>query len=147
MDANFGWIGLAASLALAAIGSAIGIGTAGQAAIGAWKKEYASNKRATAFLVVFVAAPFSQLIYGFVLMLMMQPKIIEGTIDPWQAVAAGVFGGLAMGFSAVFQGKAGAAAADALAETGKGVGNYIQVIGVVEGVALLVMVFMLIFGI
>ena len=35
---NFGYLGVAASLALAAFGSAMGIGVAGQAAIGAWKK-------------------------------------------------------------------------------------------------------------
>ena len=43
--------------------------------------------------------------------------------------------------SAFLQGKAGAKAADALAETGKGFGNYLMVIGVIETVALFVMVF------
>ena len=41
----------------------------------------------------------------------------------------------------IWQGKAGARASDALGETGKGFGNYIMVIGVVETVALFVMVF------
>ena len=41
------------------------------------------------------------------------------------------------------QGKAGASAADALAETGKGFGNYIMVLGVIETVALFVMVFVM----
>jgi len=35
---NFGQIGIAASLALAAVGSAIGAGAAGLSAVGAWKK-------------------------------------------------------------------------------------------------------------
>jgi len=60
----------------------------------------------------------------------------------WPAmISAGVFGGLAMGMSAWFQGKAGAAASDALAETGQGFGNYLITIGIVETVALFVLVF------
>ena len=55
----------------------------------------------------------------------------------------GIFGGLAMGISAWYQGKAGASASDAFAETGKGFGNYIMVIGLIETVALFIMVFML----
>jgi V/A-type H+-transporting ATPase subunit K len=53
----------------------------------------------------------------------------------------GLVTGAAMGMSAFRQGKAGAKAADALAETGKGFGNYIMVLGVIETVALFVMVF------
>jgi V/A-type H+-transporting ATPase subunit K len=48
-----------------------------------------------------------------------------------------------MGISAWYQGKAGASASDAFAETGKGFGNYIMVIGLIETVALFIMVFML----
>jgi V/A-type H+-transporting ATPase subunit K len=60
----------------------------------------------------------------------------------WPAMlAAGISGGLAMGASSWFQGKAGAAAADALGETGQGFGNYLLTIGIVETVALFVMVF------
>jgi V/A-type H+-transporting ATPase subunit K len=55
----------------------------------------------------------------------------------------GIFGGLAMGISAWYQGKAGASASDAFAETGNGFGNYIMVIGLIETVALFIMVFML----
>jgi len=39
------------------------------------------------------------------------------------------------------QGKAAAKGADALAETGKGFGNYLMVVGIIETVALFVMVF------
>jgi V/A-type H+-transporting ATPase subunit K len=48
-----------------------------------------------------------------------------------------------MGMSAWYQGKAGAVACDAFAETGKGFGNYLLVLGLVETVALFVMVFLL----
>jgi V/A-type H+-transporting ATPase subunit K len=57
--------------------------------------------------------------------------------------SVGIFGGLAMGISAYMQGKAGAVAADALGETGKGFGNYIAVLGIIETVALFVMAFTL----
>jgi V/A-type H+-transporting ATPase subunit K len=63
-------------------------------------------------------------------------------VGNWPAVLiAGILGGIAMGISALWQGRAGAAGADALAETGQGFGNYLMTIGVVETVALFIMVF------
>ncbi|UCD15374.1 MAG: V-type ATP synthase subunit K, partial [Candidatus Omnitrophota bacterium] len=53
----------------------------------------------------------------------------------------GSIAGVAIGTSAYMQGKAAARASDALAETGKGFGQYIMVLGVIETVALFVMVF------
>ncbi len=136
---NIGLIGVAGALALAACGSAIGIGSAGMAAVGAWKKCFAGNKPAPFTLIIFVGAPLTQTIYGFILM----NRLITSTKDPGLLLGAGLLGGLAMGFSAWFQGKAGASGADAFAETGKGFVNYILVIGLVETVALFVMVFLL----
>ena len=63
-----GLMGIAAAFALAAAGSAIGIGKAGMSAIGAWKKCYAQNKPAPFLLLTFVGAPFTQTIYGMILM-------------------------------------------------------------------------------
>ncbi len=137
---SFGLIGVGAALALAAIGSAIGAGSAGMAAIGAWKKKFLQNKPAPFMLVAFVGAPLTQTIYGLILM----NAIAAATgKNDWLLLGAGVFGGLAMGASAWFQGKAGAVASDALAETGKGFGNFLLVLGLVETVALFVMVFLL----
>ena len=50
---NLGLLGAVMALGIAAIGSVIGIGIAGQAAIGAWKKCYMSNKAAPFILTVF----------------------------------------------------------------------------------------------
>ena len=50
-------------------------------------------------------------------------------------------GGIAMGLSAWFQGKAGAGACDAFAETGKGFTNYLMALGIIETVAIFVMAF------
>lgn len=138
---NFSLIGIGATMALSAVGSGIGAGVAGMAAIGAWKKCFAQNKPAPFMLVAFVGAPLTQTVYGFILMNALKAAI--GKMDPGLMLGIGIFGGLAMGVSAWYQGKAGACAADAFAETGKGFGNYIMVIGLIETVALFIMVFML----
>jgi len=127
------------SLSIAAIGSALGTGIAGMAAIGAWKKAFAQNKAAPFILIAFVGAPLTQTIYGMIL----RNSILTAEMDarPGLQILFGAIAGVAMAFSAFMQGKAGARAADALAETGKGFGNYIMVVGIVETVALFVMVF------
>ena len=134
---NFGLLGTAISMGIAAIGSAIGIGISGQAAIGAWKKCYMSNKAAPFILTVFSGAPLTQTIYGFLLMQQMS----SSAKDPAFLLGLGVASGIAMALSAVYQGKAGAAGADALAETGKGFSQYITVVGLCETVALFALVF------
>ncbi len=138
MVAGLGDMGL--SLSFAAIGSALGTGFAGMAAIGAWKRAFMQNKMAPFILVAFVGAPLSQTIYGMILRNAIQAANLDPQSYPFQ-MALGMGAGLAMGASAWMQGKAGASAADALAETGKGFGNYIMVLGVIETVALFVMVF------
>lgn len=128
------------SLVFAAVGSAFGTGVAGMSAIGAWKKAFAQNKAAPFILVAFVGAPLSQTIYGMILRNAIQTASMPA--DAWGAqFAIGALAGIAMGLSAFMQGRAGAKASDALAETGKGFANYIMVLGVIETVALFVMVF------
>ena len=128
------------SLIIAAIGSAFGTGIAGMAAVGAWKKAFSQNKAAPFIIIAFVGAPLSQTIYGMIL----RNAILAAKWEPntmlWQVLIGGL-AGIAMGLSAFLQGKAGAKASDALAETGQGFGNYIMVVGVIETVALFVMVF------
>lgn len=186
-----GKAGAAAAMALAAVGSALGTGAAGMAAIGAWKKCYAQNKAAPFQLLVFIGAPLTQTIYGMILMNNIVAKLgitsylgktvveearsaAKGTKQATDLVShapawlsqvpadvmtaaeellssaaanwptmlmAGVVGGLAMGASAWMQGRAGAGASHALADTGQGFANYLMTLGVVETVALFVMVF------
>ncbi|MBQ7251677.1 MAG: V-type ATP synthase subunit K [Kiritimatiellae bacterium] len=133
-----------AALGIAAIGSALGAGTAGASSIGAWKKCYAQGKAAPFMLVTFIGAPLSQTIYGMILMLTINGKVAspEWVATHWAAsLLCGICGGLGMMASAWYQGVAGAAGADALAETGQGFGNYLMTLGVVETVALFVLVF------
>ena len=136
-------LGGAAALGFSAIGSALGTGTAGMAGIGAWKKCYAQNKPAPFILLVFIGAPLSQTIYGLLLLLSFNKMaLLETAGVMWPAViGAGIIGGIAMGVSAWYQGKVGAAGSDALGETGQGFGNYLTTLGIVETVALFVMIF------
>ncbi|MEW5815828.1 MAG: V-type ATP synthase subunit K [Spirochaetota bacterium] len=136
---DIGQIGFAACLAFSAMGSGIGAGVAGMSAVGAWKKCLFQNKPAPFMLIVFVGAPLTQTIYGMILM----NAIRASGLESMAKLGVGVFGGIAIGLSALFQGKAGASAADAQAETGKGFGNYIMVLGLIETVAIFTMVFLL----
>lgn len=136
---NIAFVGMAAALGLSAAGSAFGAGFAGMASVGAWKKCYASGKPAPFIMIAFSGAPLTQTIYGFLLM-----NFIKGaSCDPALAFGVGLFGGLAIGLSGLFQGRCAAAAADALGATGKGTANYFIVIGIVETVALFTLVFSL----
>ena len=134
---NFGMIGAGLVMGIAAIGSAIGIGIAGQGAIGAWKRAYLNNKTAPFILTVFAGAPLTQTIYGFLLMQTMK----SSSADPAFMFGLGIASALAMAMSAIAQGKAGAAASDALGDTGKGFSQYIMVVGLCETVALFALVF------
>ena len=139
-------MGAAAALGIAAMGSALGCVTAGMSAITMWKKAYAQGKSALFTLLVFVGAPISQTIYGMLLMNFILSSIdaaVQGgaAVNWGGCLGAGIFGGLGMMASAWYQGKSAAVACDALGETGKGMVNYLMVLGIVETVALFVLVF------
>lgn len=132
-------LGLGAVLAFSAMGSGWGAGVAGMAAIGAWKKSFAQNKPASFALIAFVGAPLTQTVYGMIVMNKMAELALKGQYM-W---GVGILCGIGMGLSAVWQGKAGAVASDAMGETGKGFGQYIIVLGIIETVALFIMAFTL----
>jgi V/A-type H+-transporting ATPase subunit K len=133
-----GLIGAGLVMGIAALGSAIGIGIAGSATIGAWKRCYKANKPAPMTLLTFAGAPLTQTFYGFILMQQMLNSVSASNAG--QLLGMGIGSGLAMAFSAIAQGQAGAAGADALSDTGKGFANYIAVVGICETVALFAMV-------
>lgn len=137
-----GNLGAGLCMGLAAIGSAIGIGIAGQGAVGAWKRCYLNNKPAPFILTIFAGAPLTQTIYGYLCLLLKLKNL--GPVNPGMSLGLGLASGLAMALSAVAQGKAGAAAADAFGETGKGFSQYLTVVGLCESVALFAMAFTLI---
>lgn len=143
-------IGYASAISLSAFGSAIGTGLAGLTAIGAGKRCFLQQKPFPFITMAFVGAPLTQTIYGFLLM-----NAILGIADKagsdglgdaaaYALMSGGFFGGLAIGMAAIMQGRAGAAASDALAETGKGFVNFMMILGVIESVALFVMIFIIV---
>ncbi len=135
--------GAIACLGLSAAGSAFGTGFAATAAVGAWKKCYAANKPAPFLLLSFVGAPITQTLYGMILMFLMLGKTnVAGAGVP--CLVLGIFAGFGIGLSALFQGRAAAAACDSQAETNQGFTNYLAALGIVETVAIFTMVFTLI---
>lgn len=140
MNQAMGIAGAVACLGISATGSALGTGYAGCAAIGAWKKCYAQNKPAPFILLGLVGAPITQTLYGMILMFIMFGKASAGL----PLLILGIFSGLGIGSSALFQGRAAAAACDAQAETGQGLTNYFGALGIIETVAIFTMVFTLI---
>jgi len=135
---TLGLIGAGLVMGIAALGSAIGIGIAGSATIGAWKRCYKANKPAPMTMLTFAGAPLTQTFYGFILMQQMLNALSPSNAG--QLLGMGIGSGLGIAFSAIAQGQAGAAGADALSDTGKGFANYIAVVGICETVALFTMV-------
>lgn len=147
MDPNFnislGVAGAVTTMAISAVGSGLGAGVAGMAAVGAWKKCYAQNKPAPFLLLGFVGAPLTQTLYGMILMFIMIAQAGKG-VAGLPLLILGCFSGIAIGVSAWLQGRAAACACDAQAETGQGLTNYFAALGIIETVAIFVMVFTMI---
>lgn len=140
LNTGLGIAGAVMALGLSAVGSAIGTGAAGSAAVGAWKKCYAQGRQA-ANLLPFVGAALTQTLYGMVLMFAIKGRAAAEGASGLALCLVGIFAGLGIGASAILQGRTAGAAADAYAETGKGFTNYFSAIGVIETVAIFVMVF------
>ena len=136
---SLGELGIAASFALAAIGSAVGMVANGPAVIGAWKKCYVQKRPAPFILLVFAATCLTNVIYGFLTMTLINRGLADATL-----LGLGFGTGLTIAIIAYTQAKCAAAAADALAETGQGLGNYLMVIGIAETIGLFAMVFTII---
>lgn len=142
---NIYFIGVAAALCFAGLGSVFGCGIASSAAVGGWKKCYMNGKQGPFIFVAFSGAPLTQTIYGYLLATFINNNMfINGVLNSSKqllGMVVGILGGLVIGASALFQGKAGAAGCDSLAETGKGTANYLIVVGIIETVALFTLIF------
>ncbi len=133
-----------AAIGLAAIGSAIGAGLAGSAAIGAWKRCYVQDRPAPFLLLALAGSPLSQTIYGMILMMVIKGKLDQGAHGMWPFyLTLGFLAGFGFLFSSWYQGRVAAAGCDAYGDTEKGFANYLMVIGVVETVSIFVLVFAL----
>ena len=129
------------AVALAAIGSSIGTGYAGAAAIGAWKKCYQQGKPAPFLLMALVGAPLSQTIYAMIMMIIIKGKIADHPEHMPIYICIGLIGGLAQMTSAIFQGRAAAGGCVSFAETGQGFANSLMVLGVIETCAIFALIF------
>lgn len=148
MGVFWGQLALGTVLGLSAIGSAIGIGAVGQAAAGAWAKEARAGRPLSFTYVILIGLPLSQTIYGAILMLIglrdrvYDPALLADNAGALLGIA--VAGGLAELFSALYQGRIGAAACRALSEgEGQGLAFMIIAMGVAETVGLFAFVFLL----
>ncbi|AEF83966.1 ATP synthase subunit K [Treponema primitia ZAS-2] len=138
---NLGLLSAGLVLGISAVGSGLGISIAGRAVIGAWKKCYLNNKPAPMTLIAFGGAPLTQTFYGFILgLLFMKPAALAHPENGALYLGIGIASAFAIAGSAIAQGQAGAAGADATGETGKGFVNYMMIVGICETVAIFAMV-------
>jgi len=133
-----GWIGLYAPMALGALGSVIGCAVAGQAAIGAMLDTETGHGR----YVGVSAMPSSQVIYGIVVMFTLNRAV---NVDNAAGLfAVGVLAGIALMFSAIYQGQCCASAIHASKAKPEIFGLSIAPAAIVEGVAVFAFIFALV---
>jgi V/A-type H+/Na+-transporting ATPase subunit K len=137
MDYNM--VGPAIALGLSAIGSSIGCAIAGAAAHAAMSRVEEGHGRFIAMSI----APSSQVIYGFILMLMMSIAIQDGRLSPLSGIAIGLFSGSAIAVSAIFQGVVCSTGIQATLKQPAVFGKSFASIGVIESFALFAFVFAL----
>jgi len=133
------WIGIGGCFGLSAVGAAIGMAVNGPAVIGAWKKCYVQKKPAPFILLVFGATCLSNIIYGFILLLLLPAS----TASAFVLLTLGLGSGFAIGAVAITQAMCAASAAEAYAETGQGFANYLMIVGIAETISLFAVVFVL----
>lgn len=129
--------GPAIALGLSAVGSAVGCSVAGQTSHAVMSRVEEGHGR----FIALSAAPSSQMIYGLVLMIMMQGKIQSGDLLPLDGVGIGLFCGLAIMASAIFQGRVAASGIEASARSPSVYGKAWVAVGIVEAFALFAFVF------
>lgn len=139
MDLSFEMAGPAIALGLSAIGSSIGCSIAGVASHAAMARTEDGHGK----FIGMAAAPSSQVIYGFILMLLMSQSIHAGTLSPLSSIAIGIFCGGSIMLSAIYQGKVCAAGIEASLKQPAIFGKCFAAVGVIESFALFSFVFAL----
>lgn len=133
-----GWAGLYGPMALGAIGSIIGCAIAGQAACGALLETETGHGR----YIGISAMPSSQAIYGIVVMF-----ALNRTVTPENApglAAIGLLCGLALLFSASYQGRCCASAINVSKIRPEIFGMSLAPAAIVEGFAVFAFIFALV---
>jgi len=142
-----GEMGGVLALGMAALGSSLGIGAAGQAAAGAWAKEARAGRNLSFSYIILVGMPITQTLYAMIVMNNMRGILSSSAATVSQAgllLGIGIATGLGELFSAWMQGVIGAAGIRALSDAeGKGLAFVIIAMGIAETVGIFTMVFML----
>lgn len=136
---DFNMVGPAISLGLSAIGSSVGCWIAGAASHAAMSRVEEGHGK----FIGMAAAPSSQIIYGFLLMLQMSKAIQAGTLSPISGIAIGTMSGLAFAASAIYQGRVCATGIQASLKQPSVYGKCFAAIGIIESFALFAFVFAL----
>lgn len=136
---SYDMVGPALVLGISSFGSAVGCSIAGAACHAVMARVEEGHGK----FIGMSAAPSSQSIYGFILMLLMRNAIQAGTLSPLSAIGIGVGAGFAMFASSVFQGKVCATGIQASARQPSVYGKCWASIGIIESFALFAFVFAL----
>lgn len=136
---DFNMVGPAIALGLSCMGCCIGCWISGAASHAAMARTEEGHGK----FIGMSAAPSSQVIYGFLLMLQMSKAIDAGTLSPISGIAIGLFSGMAFVFSSIFQGKVCATGIQASLKSPGVYGKCFAAIGIIESFALFAFVFAL----
>lgn len=134
---GFKMIGPAILLGLGCIGSAMGCGIAGMAAHGVMSRVEENHGK----FIAMTALPSSQSMYGIVLMILMMKAIKNGTLSQGDSLGIGIFIGLALMLSSIYQGKCAATGVIASAKQPLIIGKCLATLGIVEAFSLFAFVF------
>ena len=137
MDINM--VGPAIALGLSCMGCCVGCWIAGAASHAAMTRTEEGHGK----FIGMAAAPSSQVIYGFLLMLQMSRAIQAGSLSPISAIAIGTFSGMAFVFSSIYQGRVCATGIQASLKSPGVYGKCFAAIGIIESFALFAFVFAL----
>ena len=134
---NYDMVGPAIVLGISSMGSCVGCYIAGAASHAAMSRTEEGHGK----FIGMAAAPSSQSIYGFILMILMRNAIRAGTLSPIAGIAIGIFVGMAFFFSSVYQGKVCATGIQASAKQPSLFGKCFAAVGIIESFALFAFVF------
>lgn len=132
-------VGPALTLGLATAGSSIGCGIAGMASHAVMARVDEGHGK----MIGMSAMPSSQSIYGFIVMLLMNTAIKDGSITAYEGMGMGLAVGFSLMISSIWQGKCCATGIQASAKQPAIYGKCFAAVGMVESFALFVFVFSL----
>lgn len=136
---NYDMVGPAIALGLSCMGSSVGLYIAGSASHAVMSRVEEGHGK----FIGMASAPSSQIIYGFLLMLLMSRAITAGTLSPVSAIAIGTFSGMSFAFSSIYQGMVCATGIQASAKQPSVYGKCFAAVGLIESTALFAFVFAL----